>query len=357
MQDIFALKRELIIYSLNVEEKDLQIRYIGNFPPPYGGVTRKNQLLFNSISEKCTICKSQKFRWMPNMIAQIFNMFNILRPDLVAIIGISATQGKSRVLTKLFYLFNRKSMRRSLYFMMGGTESDRIANSAKEIKWYSNYKKIYVEVLPMLQKLEKMGMKNVELFPNCRKRPEKIYKINDNKVESLRCIFLSNIQENKGADLIIGAAELLPDVKFDFYGHVEQKFEEWFLSEVDRLDNVKYNGIYKGKNEEIYNLLNQYDVLLLPTRWKTEGVPGVLVEGKIAGVAEIVSNESYNAYIVNNGTDGIVMYETSKECLVEAIKSLDSDRNLLYRFKQNSQLSAEQYYIENYINGIILNLN
>ena len=33
----------------------MKIRYIGNFPPPYGGVTIKNKLLFDTLSHNCAV--------------------------------------------------------------------------------------------------------------------------------------------------------------------------------------------------------------------------------------------------------------------------------------------------------------
>ena len=99
--------------------------------------------------------------------------------------------------------------------------------------------------------------------------------------------------------------------------------------------------------------LRQYDVLLFPTRWKDEGVPGVLVEGKIAGIAEIVSDTCYNAELISDGTDGVILKENNVSCLAEEINKMDSDREYLQRLKEGSRISAERFYIDNYIEEII----
>ena len=62
-----------------------------------------------------------------------------------------------------------------------------------------------------------------------------------------------------------------------FYGPIESKFDGVFKRTVSELENVHYMGIFKGSDEEKYKELRKYDVLLLPTRWKNEGVPGILV--------------------------------------------------------------------------------
>lgn len=117
--------------------------------------------------------------------------------------------------------------------------------------------------------------------------------------------------------------------------------------------NVTYHGVFKGKDAEVYNELSKYDVMLLPTRWKFEGIPGVLVESKIACVPSIVSDICYNAEIVENGVSGIVLKGNTVDNLVEAIERLDKNRAELYKMKIGAKQSAEMYYIENYINGII----
>lgn len=331
----------------------MKIQYIGNFPPPYGGVTRKNQLLYEALSGHFKITVFHKPKWMPGILGQLFDMLRILTPRSVSIIGVSAVKGKTKMLTWLFYCFNRKSMNRSLYFMMGGIEADRIAGSEKERRWYAEYKCIFVEAIPMKERLEQAGLTNVKLFPNCRKRPENPYTVRENYKEPLKCLFFSNIQRKKGADMVLEAAEQVPGVRFDFYGSIDPEFEPYFMSQADILPNVCYKGIFEGKPFEIYLLINEYDVLLLPTRWKTEGVPGVLVEGKIAGAAEIVSNQNYNAGVVKNLAEGIVLKENHINELVRAVEELNTDREKLYLYKVESQKSAERFYVDAYLDEIV----
>lgn len=331
----------------------MKIQYIGNFPPPYGGVTRKNQLLYEALSGHFKITVFHKPKWMPGILGQLFDMLRILTPRSVSIIGVSAVKGKTKMLTWLFYCFNRKSMNRSLYFMMGGIEADRIAGSEKERRWYAEYKCIFVEAIPMKERLEQAGLTNVKLFPNCRKRPENPYTVRENYKEPLKCLFFSNIQREKGADMVLEAAEQVPEAFFDFYGHIDPDFKEYFMSKTAVLPNACYKGIFNGKSKDIYSLINQYDVLLLPTRWKNEGVPGVLIEGKVAGAAEIISNQNYNAGIVKDSAEGIVLKENNTKQLIKAVRELQMDRRKLYLYKVESQKSAERFYEENYLDEII----
>lgn len=329
------------------------IKYIGGFPPPYGGVTVKNDLIYSEISKWIAVDRNTGKN---RLICQLKDILNILFFRRTLIIGVSASRGKSGFITKMLYKFNRKTMRKSIYFMMGGLEAGRIADSLNHIKMYSNYARVYVETAAMKECLVNVGLSNCLLFPNCRKRPVSEYLINTNYERRLSCVFFSNIQLIKGVDVVLEVAEKLINVDFYFYGYIDKEIEEEFIAKCNTTNNVFYKGIFDAKTHDVYEELRQYDALLFPTRWRNEGVPGVLVEGKIAGLAEIVSNMCYNAELVSDGTEGIVLKDNNTDCLAEAIDILDSDREYLHRLKEGSRNSAERFYIDNYIGEVINSL-
>ena len=80
------------------------------------------------------------------------------------------------------------------------------------------------------------------------------------------------------------------------------------------------------------------------------------MEGKIAGLAEIVTDHNYNAEIVENGQDGIVLKNNTVEELIEAILYVQENPDVLKKMKLNSRKSAEKYYIENSIPEIEANI-
>ena len=105
--------------------------------------------------------------------------------------------------------------------------------------------------------------------------------------------------------------------------------------------------------DEIYKTLNNYDILLFPTRWAFEGVPGILVESKIAGLTVIASNIAYNNELIINLNEGIILENNDASNLCNSLKTLDCNRDLLFELKTNNYLSSERYYIDNYIDNII----
>jgi glycosyltransferase involved in cell wall biosynthesis len=330
----------------------MKVYYIGRFVPHYGGVNIKNNLIFDSLKSKIYLKKIATDK-TPKNVKNGIELLNVVFSKTPKIIGISASRGKSLKLTKLFYKFNRKTMNNSIYFMMGGLEAGWIASDPDQIKIYSEYKKIYTETENMKNMLLNTGMQNVALYPNCRKRPINDYPIQANRNEQLKCVFMSAISCEKGVDIILESAKEVSNVEFYFYGHIDEKYEKKFINQIQTMENVIYKGIFDGNKSDVYAELGRYDVLLFPTKWKTEGVPGILVEGKIAGLTAIVSDMCYNAELVKDDKEGIVLKANNSDYLVEAINLLNNDRKLLFRLKQGSKNSAEKFYVDNYIDEIM----
>lgn len=335
----------------------MSLFFIGPFPPKWGGVTVKNCDLYNELIEKGISVEKIDLNLIKRKksLREFFRLLKaITGRNNRYIIGISAASRRS--FSRLLYFINRKAMRRSVSIVMGGAAARDISADPKYILWMSEFKRIYVETKGMLNLLTESGMTNVSIYPNCRKKIE--WEDTGRKTsEKLQCVFFSFIQKEKGVDEIFKSAASLPDVDFTFYGSIDHTYEKEFYQSLRKNPNCTYKGVFKGTDESKYRELSGYDILLLPTKWTTEGIPGVLVEAKIAGLSCIVSNVSYNSEIITDNEDGIVLARNDSGCLTEAIRLLNEDRNLLDNQKTQSRRSADNYYIESYIDYIIHDIN
>lgn len=333
----------------------MSIVYMGAFPPGYGGVTIKNQNLYTALEKEIPIKKVDFNRVKRKDIKEAGRLvFHLLNPRNRFVVGVSGKITRKRFTQVLYYL-NRKAMRKSIIMIMGGTASHDMSVDPEYRKCAMGYKKIYVETQSMKTEMDAAGFENVDIYPNGRFRPQKAVELKTAD-KKLRCVFFSQVQPEKGADLVLEAARMLPHVEFSFYGDIVDDYKDIFMSRVNAQQNVSYYGVFKGPIDAVYGELSKYDVLLFPTKWDIEGVPGILVEGKIAGLAEIVSNKSYNAELVQDGVEGVVIAENTGNCLAAAIQQLAEDRDFLNSMKKGSRESSERYYIENYIESIADNL-
>lgn len=333
----------------------MSIVYMGAFPPGYGGVTIKNQNLYTALEKEIPIKKVDFNRVKRKDIKEAGRLvFHLLNPRNRFVVGVSGKITRKRFTQVLYYL-NRKAMKKSIIMIMGGTASHDMSVDPEYRKCAKGYKRIYVETKSMKAEMDAAGFENVDIYPNGRFRPQKAVELRTAD-KKLRCVFFSQVQPEKGADLVLEAARMLPHVEFSFYGDIVDDYKDIFMSRVNAQQNVSYYGVFKGSIDAVYGELSKYDVLLFPTKWDIEGVPGILVEGKIAGLAEIVSNKSYNAELVQDGVEGVVIAENTGNCLAAAIQQLAEDRDFLNSMKKGSRESSEHYYIENYIESIADNL-
>ncbi len=174
---------------------------------------------------------------------------------------------------------------------------------------------------------------------------------------ALECVFFSRISPEKGVDVVLGAARRLADINFSFYGQIDDSYSRAFLENVDMLKNVRYRGVFDSVANDPVKELNKYDLHLFPTRWPNEGVPGVLVETKMAGVPSIVSNICHNVELVRDGVEGVVLDECSVDCLVDAIEYLDAKPAMLNRLKEGALASSERFYIDRYVGLLVADLD
>jgi len=77
------------------------------------------------------------------------------------------------------------------------------------------------------------------------------------------------------------------------------------------------------KNTEVIPTLNRYDVLLLPTFYKGEGYPGIIIEAYSLGIPVITTPWQGIVEIVDEGKTGIFAEIQNAESLTTAIKSID----------------------------------
>lgn len=321
--------------------------YIGSFPPPFGGVTVKNEIWFNELKRTVNIIKIKCSKNFTSVILFLFK-FLYCRGFVIGIGG----KNTRIIFTKLLAKYFPGKMKNSIIFIMGGSFANCIQENRSLVKYFNCYKTVFVELDSMRKELVRLGFNNVYYIPNCRERPYGTYAIRESEGR-LRCLVFSMIFPEKGVDIVLEASKIMSNVDFFFWGEIRKEYQNTFLNHIEQCENCSYCGVYKHKDQEVYALYSQYDVLLFPTRWKSEGMPGTLIESKIAGVPAIVSAHAYNEELVEHLYDGIVMESNDVKGLVKAIECLDQDRTLLKKMKQNAQNSSQHFFIDRYVQDVI----
>lgn len=249
----------------------------------------------------------------------------------------------SKRLKALLFLqsFFRKSLSRTTVLAIGGVFHETIAECPSFENKLKKVKSIWVETEGMREKLLDKGFINIEIFPNPKSEEGCCEPRLFEAQQSLRLVYFSQISREKGVEDIMEWVCLEESCKrilyqLDFYGHVTPDFEEEFYKFIQRYSNVNYCGIFDSTKQNVYKKLNEYDILLFPSHWDTEGVPGILVEAKMSGVAVIASNKSFNQEIIcEQNNEGIILKSDNVSEMEKAINLLYHNRELLMKIKKH----------------------
>lgn len=233
------------------------------------------------------------------------------------------------------------------YFVVGGwlmkfiSEHPSFGVKLKEISG------IYTETEKMKKELQgKHNINNVDVFPNFRFFvPQQT--LAQNKNEVLKLVFYSRINRKKGLQFIFDllAAIKIP-VDLDFYGPLLNEDRAYFESSINCFPNVKYLGVVNPENAK--ETLCQYDLLILPTMYYTEGLPGAVVDAYISGIPVLVTNWMHaREFVKHQETGCIVPFENGLNEALEFIYQINSDRILLNTLKNNAMQEAMRFSADN----------
>lgn len=328
----------------------MTVYYLGQFPPPYGGVTVKNALICEELSKHAAI---EVLSFRETGLAHILKTVLLSRTEDVFVVGFGNKDLRRRFV-KALGMARPKVLARMILIGMGGRLGRELEQDAFYARCCARMRAVCLETEGMVVAAHRAAVCNAVVLPNCRPRPASCDAIDSRgQAEPLRAVFFSRIGTEKGADIVLDVARLAPDIEFSMYGPVDEVYAESFEAEVEVLPNVRYRGVFDSATGDVVRELEQYDVHLFPSRWPYEGVPGVLVETKIAAVPSIVSNTCYNAEIVADDVSGIVASECSAEAWARELRALDDDRERLGRLKRGAHESAEGYYIDTCIGTLL----
>ena len=269
---------------------------------------------------------------------------------------ISANNYSAYKLIKILYLLSSKHD--IIYWVIGGSIGKWIKEGRVSPEPYKKIRHIIVEGKKMEEELLQLGYKNVQTVPNFKKisyLPKKIIK-GDEKV---RFVFLSRIIKEKGCSYICDAVEVLNKTvedKFiiDFYGPLENEYEDIFIKRLKNLNNVSYKGFLDLRDNKNYDTLSQYDCMLFPTFWNGEGFPGVIIDAYVAGLPVIASEWNLNTDLIRDNETGIIVPVHNVDKLAEAMYYLISCKDQIVRMSENCRCLAVKYDIDSVLNKDLL---
>ena len=260
-----------------------------------------------------------------------------------------------KYLFPILYFICKLRKNKIYYFVVGGWLFEFLNKNKYLIPLLSKIEHIFVESHLLETSLtDKLGFNNTIYFPNFRfhEFSPSFERINP---EELRVVFMARVNRMKGFESLFKVADYFAanqEIIIDFYGPIDKSDEHLFMKELNSHKNTRYMGVLEPK--EINKILSGYDVMVLPTRYFTEGLPGSVMDSYLSGVPVIATKWKYaEEFISDNETGFIVPFQNGENEIVDSILSLKNDRDKLSKMKINAYKKSYEFsatYAWNIIN-------
>lgn len=232
------------------------------------------------------------------------------------------------------------------YFVVGGWLREYLTHLPIHRFMLGRIKGIHAETKRLKKDLEEYyNYNNVDIFPNFRFFE---FTPKPSESEKLRIVFMARVMKQNGLDWIFDLADYIAEHKLHdkysitFFGPETEEEKEYFENNVAKYNFVEYKGTLQPK--EIHETLSNYDVMLLPTHFYTEGIPGSVVDAYISGIPVIVTEWKHSHEFVDDGKSGfIVPFENGKQQMIDRVISLEKERKLLRRMKANALIKRMEF--------------
>lgn len=324
---------------------------------PYSGDVIKNRYLveyFEKYSHKVDCIDTMHWRKNPLIILEVITKLLFTRINNV-IISTSHTSAY----TLIKFVNTLKIKKNFYYFMIGGYMQILLREGVYKKEYFRKLKYIIVEADKIKEMYNEIGIFNTIRVYNF-KRYSYSPNLNLPRLGKVKFVFISRITKLKGIFIILEAVYKLNDEGYtnkfevDFYGSVEEKIKEEFLSEVKSVTNVFYKGFMNLTDDKNYQKLSNYDAMLFPTLYKTEGFPGIIADAAIAGIPVIASNWEFAQELISDQNRGYIIPVGDADALATKMKYLIDNRKEAAQMRKKCASKAKEYHIDNVLTEKLL---
>ena len=232
------------------------------------------------------------------------------------------------------------------YIAIGGWLFQYLQDKPVHMAMLKRVKNVFVQTNNLCQELQNIGFKNVHLLNNFRLVDfPKIDSYKESfKVKNL--VFMARVHPMKGVDTLFKLDEKLKtlgekDVRIDIYGPIVKEYETDFHNKVEDSSFIRYCGVVEPS--DVYKTLKQYDLLLFPTQYYTEGFPGSILDAYISGIP-VIATEWINAHeFIEQNKTGYIVEFNNELAFIDKVLYIIEDPNEIKCLRQNISTKRNEY--------------
>lgn len=333
--------------------KKCKIGVIGHFG--YGknvadGQSVKTRIVYDALKDKYgedNIFFIDTHNWRKRFLVILFKClsFSFKCSDVI----ILPAQNSVKVMIPLFVNFNFSHKYRIHYIMIGGWLSKILECNKKLTKKMKKVDYIYSETKAVKEQLNDLGLDNIVIMKNFKNLSvtKNNKKFNPDVIKL--CIF-SRIEKQKGIDDAIFVVKRLHDglnknVVLDIYGSIKDDYRDALFSQIDKVDYINYCGIVDF--DKSVETVQNYDLLLFPTLFATEGIPGTVIDSYFAGVPVVSSKWNSFSDVIVDGKTGIGYEFANRDDFFNKLADLLQNGEQIDKMSENCKVEALKYTADN----------
>lgn len=285
-----------------------------------------------------------------NYVSMICNTFRNLSDSQIIMVNISSLKGTYLLYSGLFLI--AKLWRKKIVFRMfgGNLKSYLIRRPILQtivVFFLKRSDLVLFETKELIQYFNQYNIKTA-WFPNARKRNGTPKTEEEMKRYRKRFVFMAHVKKEKGIEVLIESfKKLSKDYTVDIYGLLVNYKKEDLQG-----DNYCYRGQLNPR--DVFRTLKKYDGLILPTYWRGEGYPGIIVEAFSVGVPCIATDWGGIPELIEDGKNGFIVSPKNVDALVDAIYKFDRINHL--ELSQNAIETFDEKFNSETVNNRILNM-
>lgn len=266
-----------------------------------------------------------------------------------------------RILFPILYLFS--ILGKDVYhYAIGGRLAREVEKNKTWKKYLISFRGNWMESQELTNNLIELGVENAIYLPNFKKLDIlKIEDLNENIEEPFKFCIFSRVMKEKGVkdaiDTIVKVNNLYGKIiaKLDIYGPIESRFKQEFDELLIRSNETcRYCGIIDS--DKSVNVLKEYYMLLFPTHWKHEGIPGTIIDALSSGLPIIARRWQYCDEMITNMETGLV-YDFDKpekiyDCICFAIEHKETIKGMRENCLKKAYFYSEEYVMDKIMENI-----
>lgn len=253
-----------------------------------------------------------------------------------------------KYLFPMIYFMTTANKAKLNYVSIGGWLVGFLENKPIHSYMLRNIHSVYVQTEHLFLSLSKKNYSNVHLLHNFRITDYPSLDTEKNNGGKIRLVFMARVNPMKGVNLLFDLAKKIEELRFDhvsidIYGPILESYKLEFFDKVSK-STINYVGVIQP--DDIYGTLKNYDLMVFPTKFYTEGFPGTILDAYISGLPVIATNWLNAKEFIDDQQTGYIIDFDDESLFIDRVIELIENPDDIFRLKENVKKKRENYSAE-----------